>query len=85
MPNKMIYLTEQNFNTIAHEDNASGLVNRLLTNYFAGHTVITKPAPITIDEEKKKRFEELKRLHPPLEIRTDFSEGQTVVPPEFAA
>lgn len=84
MPNRTIYLTQQNYDTLSSEENASGLVNRLLTNYFAGRTRIS-PTQLAVSDDKMQRFEELKRTHPPLEIKTDFDERQTVVPPEFTA
>ena len=84
MPNRTIYLTQQNADNLSSEENMSGLVNRLLNNHYAGKRVI-RPTQLVVSEEKMQKFEELKRLHPPLEIRKDFSEGQTVVPPELTA
>ena len=78
----------------------SGLVNRLLVNYYAGKTVINTTR-IGASPDKKQRFEELKTKYPPLEIKTELpleqmklpplnipdimSMEQTIAPPEYGA
>ena len=100
MPNKMIYLTQQNADNLSSEENMSGLVNRLLVNYYAGRTVVS-PTRIGTSEDKTKKFEELKTKFPPLETRTELpleqgklpplnipdimSREQTIAPPEYGA
>ena len=89
MPNKMIYLTQQNADNLSSEENMSGLVNRLLINHYAGKTVINTTR-IDASAAKTKKFEELKSKYPPLEIKTDFaseikSMEQTIAPPEYGA
>ena len=90
MPNRTIYLTQANADSLSSEENQSGLVNRLLTNYFAGRTVIS-PTQLVAKPEKIKKFEELKTKYPPLEIKSDFASEikhpmeQTIAPPEYGA
>ena len=89
MPNKMIYLTQQNADNLSSEENMSGLVNRLLNNHYAGKRVI-RPTETVASPDKIKKFEELKTKYPPLEIKTDFaseikSMEQTIAPPEYGA
>ena len=100
MPNRTIYLTQQNADNLSSEENQSGLVNRLLVNYYAGRTIINTTR-IGASELKTQRFEELKSKYPPLEIKTDFptelpeqpimnipelmSREQTIAPPEYGA
>jgi hypothetical protein len=100
MPNKMIYLTQQNADNLSSEENMSGLVNRLLVNYYAGRTIVS-PTRIAASDDKSKKFEELKTKYPPLEIRTELpleqgklpplnipdimSREQTIAPPEYGA
>ena len=90
MPNRTIYLTQANAASLSSEENQSGLVNRLLTNYFAGRTVI-RPTQLVAKPEKIKKFEELKSKYPPLEIKSDFASEikypmeQTIAPPEYGA
>lgn len=90
MPNRTIYLTQANADSLSSEENQSGLVNRLLTNYFAGRTVIS-PTQLVAKPDKIKKFEELKTKYPPLEIKSDFASEikppmeQTIAPPEYGA
>jgi len=77
MPNRMIYLTQQNFDTLSSEENASGLVNRLLTNYFAGRTRISTTGLVAKDD-KMQKFEELRTQFKPIH-------EQIVAPIEEAA
>ena len=90
MPNRTFYITQQNADNLSSEENMSGLVNRLLTNYFAGRTVIS-PTQLVAKPDKIKKFEELKSKYPPLEIKSDFASEikppmeQTIAPPEYVA
>ena len=90
MPNKMIYLTQQNADNLSSEENMSGLVNRLLNNHYAGKRVIRQTETVA-SPAKIKKFEELKTKYPPLEIKSDFASEikppmeQTIAPPEYGA
>ena len=84
MPNRTLYLTQQNYDTLSSEENASGLVNRLLTNYFAGRTSI-HPTRIVEKTEKDEVFEQLKQKYDIAHKKPYVDEDQTVVPPELTA
>lgn len=56
MPAKNIWITHNNYDKLQMEDNASRLVNKLLTNHYA----INKPGVAMPTLEKAERFKKLK-------------------------